>query len=314
MTRLASIVAGIDVACAAVDVCVVAADGGSWHGHLSDMDALVEALRCRHVELVVLEPTGGYERRVVSALDAAGFAVSVVNARLIREFARASGLLAKTDRLDARALAEYGRRMAPPVRERKSAARERLSALVRRRSQLVEMRKGELTRRRQVDYDDLAEAIGDHIALLGVQIAAVEAQIADLIADDGELAEAAALLRSMPGIGPVAAASLLAELPELGRIDRRKIAALVGLAPFSRDSGGLRGRRTIWGGRAALRQTLHMGAIAAIRRDNPLRAAYQRLRERGKPHKVATTAVLRKMIVQLNAMLRDRQPYLVSTA
>lgn len=314
MRSVSPTVAGIDISKASVDVCVLAASAQPWTRHETDLDVLCRALRKRGVTLAVVEPTGGYERRVVAALEAADIAVAMVNARQIREFARAAGLLAKTDRIDARVLAEYARRMEPVVRDRKSAGRERLCALVRRRRQLVEMRKAELTRKHQAGHDDLLEEIKAHIGFLTRQLRAVEARIAEHIAADRALADTDALLRSMPGIGPVAAASLLAELPELGRIDRRKIAALVGLAPFNRDSGSLRGRRKIWGGRADLRQSLHMGVIAAVRRDNAFSTTYRRLRERGKPHKVATTAVLRKMIVQLNAIIRDRKPYLATQA
>lgn len=314
MNSVSPTVAGIDISKASVDVCVLSASGQSWSRHETALDVVCSDLRNRGVSLTVVEPTGGYERRVIAALEAAGLAVAMVNARQIREFARAAGLLAKTDRIDARVLAEYARRMEPAVRERKSASRERLSALVRRRRQLVAMRKAELIRKHQAGDADLLEAVEAHIGFLSCQLRAVETRLAEHIAADRELAADDALLRSMPGIGPVAAASLLAELPELGRIDRRKIAALVGLAPFNRDSGSLRGRRKIWGGRADLRQSLHMGGIAAIRRDNAFAAAYRRLRERGKPHKVATIAVLRKMIVQLNAMIRDRNPYLAKPA
>lgn len=313
MNKLSPIVAGIDIAKDAVDVCVLAGSERSWSQSSEDLVELASALKRLRVELIVVEPTGGYERRITVALRAAGLAVAVVNARQVREFARASGLLAKTDRIDARVLADYGRRMEPEARPGRTPVRQHLSALVRHRRQLVDIRKGELTRRQQVDYPDLRAFIEDHIALLTAQIHTLETRIARLIADDPALANANQRLRSMPGIGPVAAASLLADLPELGTLSRRAIAALVGLAPFSRDSGKWRGRRAIWGGRAGLRQTLHMGAIAAIRRDNPLRAAYLKMRDRGKPHKVATTAILRKMIVQLNAILRDQTLYQIAT-
>lgn len=308
MTNLAQAVAGIDVSKTSLDVCIV--DGNAeWTKTTTDLAWLGCALQDRSVRLAVIEPTGGYERRVVDALQAAGIPVALVNARRIREFARASGRLAKTDRVDARVLADYAARMAPVPRPPKSEAVRRLCALVRRRRQLVEMRKAERTRRQQTHESDLAQDIDRAIAFMTGQIQSLEKRIADYIAANREFARNDALLRSMPGIGPIAAASLLAELPELGQLSRRKIAALVGLAPFSRDSGNFRGRRTIWGGRADLRHTLHMGVIAAIRRDNPIARAYRTLRENGKPHKVATVAVLRKMIVQLNAIIRHQKPY-----
>jgi transposase len=308
MNIIAHVVAGLDVSKHGVDACVIAEGRTSTQYH-DDMTELARDLAGRGVGLAVMEPTGGYERPVAAALEDAGIAVAIVNARHIRHFARAAGVLAKTDRLDARVLAEYARRMTPEPRPRRGAARQSLCDLVRRRRQLVDMRKAERTRRCQAADQDLAADIAACIAFLTRRIKAVEARIAALIEADPDLAAAEALMRSMPGIGPVAAASLLAELPELGRITRRKIAALVGLAPHARDSGAFRGRRTIWGGRADLRNTLHMGVVAAIRRDNPLGDAYRRLRENGKAHKTATTAVLRKMIVQLNAMIREQKPY-----
>lgn len=309
MLTVAPIVAGIDVAKAGVEVCVLAGAKPVWQQPCDDLAGLADRLRRDRVGLVVLEPTGGYERPVVAALAAAGLAVALVNARQIRAFARARGLLAKTDRIDARLLAEYARRMDPVPRPPKPPARQRLSALVRRRRQLVEARKAELTRRPQSDDPDLRAGIDAHLAFLATQVRALDQAIARHIADHPDLARTARLLRSMPGIGPVAAATLIADLPELGQLSRRAIAALVGLAPYNRDSGTRNGQRAIAGGRANLRSTLHMGLIAAIRRDNPLRAAYQALRQRGKPHKLAATAVLRKMVVQLNAILRDNRPY-----
>ena len=308
MKSIAQIVAGLDVSKQGVDACVLSDTDVSIMKHACPK-TLARDLGHLGVELAVLEPTGGYERPVIAALEEAGIATATVNARHIRHFARAAGMLAKTDRLDAQVIAEYARRMTPEVRPRRSACRQHLCALVRRRRQQVDTRKAELTRRQQADAQDVLDDIELSIAFLTKRIETLDAAIATLIKDNSELAYANKLLRSMPGIGPVAAASLLAELPELGNLTRRKIAALVGLAPHARDSGAFKGRRTIWGGRADLRNTLYMGVIAAIRRDNPIHDAYHRLRNNGKPHKLATTAVLRKMIVQLNAMIRDQSPY-----
>lgn len=308
MKGIAQTVAGLDVSKRGVDVCVICDGTVSTKGYVC-MAALGRDLASRGVALAVLEPTGGYERPVIAALEAAGIAFALVNARHIRHFARAAGMLAKTDQLDARVLAEYARRMTPESRPQRTAIRRRLCALVRRRRQLVGMRQAELTRRQQADGQDIVADIEDCIDFLAGRIEDIEAAVADLIKSDRQLAKAEHLLRSMPGIGPVAAAALLAELPELGQLTRRKIAAIVGLAPHARDSGAFKGRRTIWGGRAELRNTLHMGVIAAITRDNPFQKTYHRHRINGKPHKLATTAVLRKMIVQLNAMIRDHAPY-----
>lgn len=308
MKIIAQTVAGLDVSKHGVDACVISGDVVSTMKH-GRMEKLARELARRGVDLAVLEPTGGYERPVIAALEEAGIAFALVNARFIRHFARAAGMLAKTDRLDARVIAEYARRMTPESRPQRDAMRQRLCALVRRRRQLVDMRKAELTRRQQADGQKIVDDVACCIDFLTSRIKAFEDAIETLIESDPRLANTEELLRSMPGIGPVSAAALLAELPELGQLTRRKIAALVGLAPHARDSGAFRGRRTIWGGRADLRNTLHMGVIAVIGRDNPLANAYHRLRGNGKPHKLATTAVLRKMIVQLNAMIRDQCPY-----
>lgn len=304
---LAQIVAGLDVAKDRVDVSFLA-DGTHTQASYTDVERLASDFAERGVTLAVLEPTGGYERKVGRALEAAGIPLSVVNARHIRHFARAAGMLAKTDRLDARALAEYGQRMTPTPRPSRSAERQILSALLRRRRQIVNMRKAELTRRQQADACVLDD-IEDNIAGLTKRIKTVEKRIQEHIAKHKELDKLNLMLRSMPGIGAIAAATLMAELPELGQISRKKIAALVGLAPYARDSGSLRGKRTIWGGRAQLRETLHMSIIAAIRCQTNFKTAYNLMRERGKPHKVATTALLRKMIVQLNAMVRQNKLY-----
>ena len=255
MNTLPRSVAGIDVSKAALDACVLG-PGAPWLRTATDAAALARALRRRQVTLAVVEPSGGYERPVVAALQAAGVPVAVVNARRVRDFARASGRLAKTDRLDARLLADYARRMTPPPTPLRPPVRDRLCALVRRRRQLVAMRKAELTRRRQTPDPELVRDIERTITFLTGQIRSLETRIARQIDQQPELALGASLLQSMPGIGPVAAACLLAELPELGQLPRRKIAALVGLAPFSRDSGTCHRRRTIWGGRAELRHTL----------------------------------------------------------
>lgn len=314
MMTIAPPVAGIDISKDTLDIFVTTTPARAWSVARIHAGGLARELRDAGVALVVVEPTGGYERAVVGALRAQQLDVAVVNARQIREFARASGRLAKTDRIDAQVLADYARRMQPPVRTSKSEDREQLTAMVRRRRQLVAMRTAELTRAKQIETahstsGDLAGDLADHIAYLSNRIKTIDTQIARHIANHDTLAQTNRLLRSMPGIGPVAAACLIAELPELGRVNRRAIAALVGLAPFNRDSATLRGKRSIWGGRADLRQTLYMGLIAITRGNTPLARAYRALRDSGKPHKLAATAVLRKMIVQLNAILREQKPY-----
>lgn len=331
MSSIAPPVAGIDISKTRLDVCVgpLCQQGAGrkdkgwreWSVDRRDpaaVAALAQELRSLSVALVVVEPTGGYERVVVEALQAGGLALAVVNARQVREFARASGALAKTDRLDARHLAQFAARMAPAPSAPVDPARAALAGLVRRRRQLVSQRAAEATRLRQLQETGDPAAVGAgvarHIAWLTAEIKTLEAAITQAIAADDRLARDHRLLRSMPGIGLIAAATLLADMPELGRISRRAAAALAGLAPFSRDSGTRRGQRSIWGGRGELRRTLYMGLIATLRSDNPLTRAYKHLRQRGKPHKVAATAVLRRMIVHLNAVIRDQKTVSYQTA
>jgi transposase len=257
----------------------------------------------------VLEATGGLEVRLAAALAAAGLPVAVVNPRQVRAFARATGRLAKTDRLDAAAIAHFAEAVRPPVRLLADEATRHLAALVARRRQLLERLVAERNRRQAAD-PALHAQIDAHLRWLEEALAEIEGDL------DGAVRASPIwrapiwrakeeLLRSVPGIGPVSARTLLAQLPELGSLTRRQVAALVGVAPFNHDSGKLRGKRTIWAGRAALRACLYMAAVAAARGANPTIAGfYQRLRLAGKPAKLALTACMRKLVVTLNAMLR----------
>ena len=253
----------------------------------------LEALRPTRI---VLEASGGYERAVVAALSAAGLPVVVVNPRQTRDFARAHGILAKTDRLDAGVLDRFAAEVRPPLRPQSSAAVEDLQLLSRRRRQLVTDRAAEQQRRRHdrahldLGYDPVAAA-------LTAALAQVDRQLAALVQAEPELRARAAWLQSIPGIGPVAGAVLLAEVPELGACTRQEVAALVGVAPFNRDSGAWRGRRRCWGGRAQVRAALYMAALTATRVNPTLRACYSRLIAAGKPPKVALVARMRKLLV-----------------
>lgn len=254
--------------------------------------------------LVVVEATGGWERPVVAALTAAGVPVAVVNPRQVRDFARSRGQLAKTDRLDAVVLAEYAARLDPPVRPQPDAAQQELRALVSRRRQLTAMIVAEQNHRRLAPARVQA-SIDRHLAQLRQERTALDAEIATLIAAQPAWRERAAQLRSVPGVGPVVAATLVGDLPELGTLTRRQLAALVGVAPFARDSGPRRRPRHCWGGRAAVRTALYMAAVTAARQNPVLRTFYQRLRAAGKPAKVALVAVARKLLTILNALVRD---------
>src|SRR4051794_29307099 len=301
----ASVFVGIDVAKHRLEV-HLRPSGESFTIDYSEEEvaALVERLLPLEPTLIVLEATGGLEVRLAAALAAAGLPVAVVNPRQVRSFARAVSRLAKTDRLDAKAIAHFAEAGRPPVRPLPDEATRRLGALVARRRQLLEMLVAERNRRQAADQA-LHERIDAHLRWLGEALAGIERDL------DGAVRESAAwrareeLLRSVPGVGPVSARTLLAELPELGSLTRRQAAALVGVAPFSRDSGRMRGRRTVGGGRAALRACLYMAAVAAVRCRNPAIAGfYERLRAAGKPAKLALTACVRKLVVTLNAMLR----------
>jgi transposase len=266
--------------------------------------ALVERLTALAPTLVVLEATGGLEVRLAAALAAAGLPVAVVNPRQVRAFARATGRLAKTDRLDAAAIARFAEAVRPSVRPLPDEATRRLGALVARRRQLLEMLTAERNRRHAAD-PALHEGIDAHLGWLEEALAGIGRDLDGAVRESAVWRAKEELLRSVPGVGPVSARTLLAELPELGSLTRRQAAALVGVAPFSRDSGRMRGKRMISGGRATLRACLYMAAVAAARGANPALAAfYERLRRAGKPAKLALTACMRKLVVTLNAMLR----------
>jgi transposase len=296
---------GIDVAKRRLDVHLRPSGEGFTIDHDEGrVAALVERLAALAPTLVVLEATGGLEVRPAAALAAAGLPVAVVNPRQVRAFARAMGRLAKTDRLDAAAIACFAEAVRPPVRPLADAATRHLQALVARRRQLLEMLVAERNRRQAAD-PALHQRLDAHLRWLEEALAEIESAIDGTVRGSPIWRAKEELLRSVPGVGPVSARTLLAELPELGSLTRRQAAALVGVAPFSRDSGRMRGRRTVWGGRAPLRACLYMAAVAAARGSNPAIAGfYRRLRLAGKPAKLALTACMRKLVVTLNAMLR----------
>ena len=259
--------------------------------------------------LVVFEASGGYEHPLAEALGAADVTYARVNPRQAREFARATGRLAKTDRVDARVLAEMGRALALRPTPPADPGRARLAGLMGRRDDLGAMLRAEMARLRQARDASVRRDIGSMIALLRRRIGKLEAEIAAVIGADEALSDRSRLLRTMPGVGPLLAASLLARLPELGRLDRRAIASLAGLAPHACDSGRFRGKRRIWGGRAEVRRTLYLAGFIASRYDPALRAFRRKLQEAGKPAKLAIVACARKLLTVLNAMLRDQREH-----
>jgi transposase len=270
---------------------------------------LVERLRALVPRLVVMEATGGYETIVASAVAAAHLPLAVVNPRQIREFARATGKLAKTDRLDAAAIAHFAEAVRPPARPVAEPEAQALGELVARRRQVIEMMVAERNRRRMATQRRVTKAIDRHLAVLQAELSELEGGIDGAIRNTPAWQEDADLLKSVPGIGPVTLRTLIAELPELGQLTRRKIAALVGVAPINRDSGTMRGRRTIAGGRASVRACLFMATLVASRRNAVIAPYYKKLRDTGKTGKQALTACMRKLVVILNAIMRDRKPW-----
>lgn len=300
---------GIDVSKEVVDVGVLPGEK-TWQvpQKPQDLAALAEQLKALNPEAVVLEASGGYESPVVAALAAADLPVVAVNPRQVRDFAKATGTLAKTDRLDALVLARFAEAVKPERRPLKDFQTELLQDLLVRRRQLVEMLMMEKTRLHQAT-GPVRKDIERHVLWLQKRVKQVEKDLDDAIKNSPVWREREQLLRSVPGVGRVAALTLMAQLPELGQLNRKQIAALVGVAPFARDSGTMRGKRTCWGGRAAVRSVLYMGALAAVRGDTSIARFYQRLIRAGKPAKVALTACIRKMIVALNAILRTGKPW-----
>jgi transposase len=270
---------------------------------------LTERLGGLRPALVVLEATGGLQIKVAGALAAGGLPVAVVNPRQVRDFARSTGQLAKTDRLDARAIARFAEAVKPAPRPLPDAAAQALQALIGRRRELVELRVAERQRRRQNPSPWVRRDLERSIDALTKRIEAIDREIETHVKGSPIWRVQEDLLRTVPGVGKTLSRTLLAELPELGRLTRRKIAALVGVAPFARDSGTLRGRRMIAGGRPGVRAVLYMATVAATRCNPVVAATYRRLRDAGKPAKVALTACMRKLLVILNAIIRDNRPW-----
>ena len=267
--------------------------------------ALVERLTAAPPTLIVLEATGGLEGPVVAALTAAGLAVAVVNPRQVRDFAKAVGHLAKTDALDAQVLAHFAEAIRPTPRPLPEAERQALAALLTRRRQIVAMLVAE-QQRLGTTAMALRPRIEAHIAWLRQERDDLDRELKHQVRQSPAWRADDDLLQSVPGVGPVLATTLIADLPELGRLDRKQIAALVGVAPFTCESGILRGRRIIWGGRAQVRAALWMGTLVAVQHNPVIRAVYARLLAAGKPKKVALTACMHKLLTILNALLRQR--------
>lgn len=301
---------GIDVSKARLDVAMVPS-GESFSASNDDegIERLVMALESLQPALVLLEATGGLERRALARLVTRGLPAMAVNPRNVRDFGRSLGKLAKTDRLDAVILARFAQAVRPEWRPMTDDQTQQLQAHVTRRRQLVEMVTAEKNRLLSTEHPDVRRQIKMHITWLEKQLNINEYDLDQAVKQTPVWREKADLLKSVPGVGRVTATTFLALLPELGALSRRQIAALVGVAPFNRDSGTLRGRRTVWGGRATVRATLYMAALVGARFNPTLKAMYGRLIAAGKPKKVALVACMRKLLTILNAIIRDRRAW-----
>jgi transposase len=277
-----------------------------YHNDAEGIRELVDSMRQLSPTLIVAEATGGYERVMVAELSAAGLPIAVVNPTRVRRFADSVGQLAKTDKIDARTIAHFASVVRPPVRALKSEEEERLGDLLDRRRQIIVMLTAEKNRL-YTSRGRIRDNIQEHIDWLTGKRNELDNEIDGMIRSSQEWSEKGALLCSVPGIGPVTAATLLADLPELGTLNRQKIAALVGVAPFNKDSGKKRGKRRIFGGRAAVRRTLYMAALVCTRCNPVIKQFYNSLLDRGKEKKVALTACMRKLLVILNAMVRKQE-------
>lgn len=304
-----SVFVGIDVSGEWLDVHVrPSGDAYRFSNRIDGVGELSSLLRRLRPELVAMEATGGLEARAARMLQLDGYPVAVVNPRQVRDFAKALGRLAKTDAIDAEVLARFAQGVAPEPRPRRSEDDEELRDLVSQRRHVVKSIAAEKNRLRRKAHT-VGPLILGTIEHFQAQLEHLDRIIEERIMRDPDLRARHDLLRSVPGVGAVTAGVMIAELPELGALNRKRIASLAGLAPLNRDSGRMRGRRTVWGGRATVRSALYMAALAAIRSEPAIRSFYQRLVENGKAKKTAITAAMRKLLTILNAVARDRNPW-----
>jgi len=302
---------GIDVSKNSLDVHILPEGLSlSYRYETKPMKALIKKLKTHTPELVVLEATGGYEITIGIALADAGLPVAIVNPRQVRDYARALGILAKTDKIDAYVIARFAQDVKPEARGQMTFKEMELKSLVARRQQLVEMLSAETCRLSRITVPRVKKGIQEVIQVLEAQIKAIDEDLDNEIKKNPTWNQKLEVITSFTGVGKHTANTLVFGLPELGTLNRQEIAALVGVAPFNRDSGMLRGKRTISGGRANIRKALHMPTLAAATRWNKdMMVFYQRLVSRGKKHKVAMTACMRKLLITLNAMVKNNEPY-----
>lgn len=302
-------VLGIDVSKSRLDVASsVDGDVQGFKNHSDGIQAIVELAKQLKSQRITVEASGGWQTPLVAALADAGLPVVVVNPRQVRDYARSMGRLAKTDRIDARVLCAFTLAVQPALRPLKDEQAEELSGLLARRQQLIGMRTAEKNRL-ALTTGAVRKNVKDHIQWLDRHLRDTDRDIRKLIEDSPVWRAKENLLTSAPGVGNTTARVLIGQLPELGWLNPKQIAALAGLAPFNRDSGTMRGQRVIWGGRQEVRQALYMATLTATRANPVIRDFYRRLKASGKPSKVAITACMRKLLVILNAMIRDQKPW-----
>jgi transposase len=290
----------LDLGCCGVD------EVETFENSSEGIERLLRHVLAAPIALLVVEATGGYETALVVRLHEGGVPVVVINPRQLRAFATAVGELAKTDHIDARIIARFGRDVRPEIRPIPAEKQRLLADLSARRQQLIELRTAEANRRKQAARRELQNSIDAVLKVLDEQLADIDRQAAELVQTDPAWQKRDHMLQSVKGVGPATSLALMADLPELGRLDHKQIAKLVGVAPLNRDSGKQRGRRVIVGGRAAVRSALSMAAFNGLRCNPQMRTFYDRLRQAGKPFKVAITACMRKLLTVLNAMVRDQ--------
>lgn len=306
---------GIDMAKRTFDVCLQPdAKPCSLDNDADGIALLLQRLPEPGTCLVVVESTGGYHRPLVAELASAGHHVAVANPRQVRDFAKGHGILAKTDRIDAAVIARFGQQVRPRIVEPAQARQAVLEQLVTRRRQLIDLRTAEKNRLETTTVPAVRRSIEAVLELLQRQVEQVDQLILEQIESDDDWNAKSQLLTSVPGVGKTTSAALLAELPELGQLNRQEIAALVGVAPFNRDSGEFRGRRMVWGGRSDVRKTLYMASFVAMRFNPKIKRFAQRLKAAGKPFKVVITPCMRKLLVILNTMVKTNTPWTMQTA
>ena len=301
---------GIDVSKSTLDVCIEPAVQ-TLHVAYDEAGIKQIVVRLKEVNptLIVMEATGGLEIRIATELASKGLPVAVINPRQARDFAKATGQLAKTDKVDAAVLAEFAKKIHPQVRPLKDADTRALNDMVSRRRQLIDMRVQETLRLGTAASKPLEKSLNKHIAWLDKQIAEIDTDLTKRLRESDIWRTKDDLLRGIPGVGPVTTLTMLAKCPELGKLNRREIAALIGVAPLANDSGKHCGKRFVWGGRAEVRAVLYMAAVSAIKHNDAIKAFAERLRKTGKPPKVVIVACMRKLLTMMNSMLKNNTPW-----